>query len=541
MPSPDEFDLTEPVRPRTFRLRDMLLPEALLDSTNWRDNPLVDYTDRRALLPGRRFFIRILEVILVLGWFAIVWDPFEHHYDGWFVFMPPDHYWDGGSGYFYWRGNMLVPLALVFLLLRYHLTINDQSNHLKTLSRGKLGELLLTTLGSEDYFLHHFLLFCRRYRVLVAWAAIWGLTIVVDILDNGVTWVQLTTLVRILVTLNVILLTWIMGVYQYVTEWRWFAGGRALRFRPFLSMIHSAALSLIVLFASAPWYLIGFVFSRSSPPSLYVLTSIALACSVPLALAVTYLKGRAVNAVALEWLYARYYGEDPAQAQKWMRPLDPLLPWRWKSPLRPACPTGTKTEWKSFFRAVPFIVLFVGAVNATNSFSAYYGFRASALAEMLLLAAFGICLGIWLVARMDAADHRALYLRAMWWMGLLCLALVSRTVLTIRTMINWPDPDVVMFHCYMPYLAFLAIAFNAFAAGALLKRSMMKSCEPFVHILCVVGPAALASVAQMGTIALMYRANQTGSVLVAFYPVAVYLLNFMLVRYVLNLVLLRRG
>ncbi|MEN6625765.1 MAG: hypothetical protein ABFD69_06000 [Candidatus Sumerlaeia bacterium] len=264
--------MNEPLRERlsapvSFTPLDMLMPARLLKATDWRDNPLVVYSQRRGRRVWRFVLTRLFEIVLLALAALIVAVPFAFFQDrDALVKTLP------GKALMRSTSNPVVTLpqpitapsatmnnlnlvllqlpaiwlAMIFLLLRYHLLINDQSNHMKNLSRERLAELLLSQLGSEEYFLHHFLMFCHRYRVLVAWGVVWGVAIGADILMGEVRWVQGGMYTWLIATLNMVLFTWVGGVVQYVTEWKWFAGGAARRWRPVLSLAFSLAVAAAI-------------------------------------------------------------------------------------------------------------------------------------------------------------------------------------------------------------------------------------------------------------------------------------------------------
>lgn len=406
---------------RPFRLRDMFFPEKLLERTNWRDDPLVHYRDIRASRGTKFILTRLLELILFLYGAAVISFPFKNfHLPVPFLELMPGDYRDGFSGdiLHYLFGirfvqiyQFMIHLVFVYLLLRYHLLINDQSNHMKTLSREKLGELLLTRLGNNEYFLHSFLLFCLRYRVLVAWAAIWAVTLGLDALTQGYTWIQLKTLGRVVATLNIVMFTWVLGVYQYVTEWKWFAGGHRRALRKVYSLLHSLLLSAIALAVIAPWLLMKNIFEGFTVAgTIFVL---------PIAIAVTYLKGRKMNAMATEWLAARYHGESVEFANQWIKPFDPFSPWRWKSPFG-ELQAAEKSRWpaiKTALICLPYACLFWAAVETGRAIQGlnYSGRRC---VYSFVAAWMGITFGYWIKKECLRQNVRFMYLRALWWVGI---------------------------------------------------------------------------------------------------------------------------
>lgn len=306
--------------PTVFTPLDMLMPARLLDETDWRGNPLVVYSQRRARRPLRFILTRLLELLLIASFALLVawcfYDVLENRQtvpvSRWFeVFLSTPY---DTTLYPYSalpRSRFLIPEDAIgwllacstFLLLRYHLHMNDQSNHLKTLSRARLGELLLTHLGNDDYFLHHFLMFCRHYRVLVAWAAVWGVFMATDMVSGGIIWFQPDIYARLLMTLQIILMVWVAGVAQYAIEWRLFAG-RDLKFwRKLLSLAISLALTGFVLLSAGTG-----VRDPSLPGRMFA--SVLVPAFVA---AITYVGAIATGAKAVDILRQRFDPVQPAR------------------------------------------------------------------------------------------------------------------------------------------------------------------------------------------------------------------------------------
>ncbi|MCE5228426.1 hypothetical protein LLG95_02360 [bacterium] len=294
-----------------FSMRDMLMPAELLERTNWRDNPLVVYSQRRGRWLFRVLMTRLLEIFLVfwcyefltrivvhvhrqeteLNELALTWR--IHCYLG-----------DGVVAHHLHNLPFSITISIflgipVFLLLRYHLFINDHSHHIKTLSYERLSELLLTRLGREEFFLHHFLMFCQRYRAIVAFGAIalvcWG-----KYIASGESLFFGTIYQLIPAMLNIVVLTWIAGVLQYVMEWKWFAGGRARVWRPVASFFYSVILACpITLISLAMMNALLFY----SLPSCLMIWLIAVTC--------VHAKGSEIYILAEEQLWSRIGDSAP--------------------------------------------------------------------------------------------------------------------------------------------------------------------------------------------------------------------------------------
>lgn len=297
----------------TFRLRDMILPDGLLERTRWRENPFIIYSERRARQPRHRIFMRLFELLLIFWCYQIIRHlmPERATSLSWFhnpsaLLMLSEYYheptvWSTLSDFY-----LPIPIAIfTFLLLRYHLMINNPANYIKKLSRDNLAEFMLTDLCGEEYFLQLFLSFCRSYRAPIAWAAIAAVGTFVkhDRFDTA----EETFNVAV-GTLNIVMLTWIASLGQFAIEWKWFAGGgRARHLRPFLSVFVS-----IVFAAAIAWVSLALIseseFAAILP--ICVVTWIA-------ALYVVYQIGLWVDYDS-EWqLWRRLNPKDPDETRVW--------------------------------------------------------------------------------------------------------------------------------------------------------------------------------------------------------------------------------
>ena len=160
--------------PLTIRFRDFLFPARLLERTGWRENPLIIHSERRMGRLGRRVLRHLLEIVLLLlGWYFITraWPglPSRSGFRGSY-----DVLGRLASRSFLESFHSILPLLLAFLLLRYHLLLGDRAHQTKSLDRDQLAHLLLTRLGRNQFFLHHFLLFCLHYWVLVGYAVLFA-------------------------------------------------------------------------------------------------------------------------------------------------------------------------------------------------------------------------------------------------------------------------------------------------------------------------------------------------------------------------------
>ncbi|MEN6625764.1 MAG: hypothetical protein ABFD69_05995 [Candidatus Sumerlaeia bacterium] len=296
-----------------FTIGDMLLPATLLEDRNWRDNPLVLYSERRARRPVRFLLTELLELVLV-GCLALMAAHIFYtviRIKG--VPVRDWHRWfltdDGLNRTFVFPENLMPYFygGFIFLLLRYHLFVNDQSNHMKNLSRGRLGELLVTHLGRDEFFLHHMLIFCQRYRVIVGWAAVWAVFIAADVLSGGWVWVEPEIYAWLFMTLYLVLIVWIAGVYQYVTEWKWFAGGRGRKWSTIAGLFFSMFLSLGMALTLAAWHELFSVGGRFWRHDVAVALPIGVSiAALAFAMAVTYPKAYFLYGAAEETLRRRY-------------------------------------------------------------------------------------------------------------------------------------------------------------------------------------------------------------------------------------------
>lgn len=129
------------------------------------------------------------------------------------------------------RPDVLYPLAFSgwFLLLVFHqLARFDRTVMLRPLRPGNLDELYLTPMGRDEYFLHPFCECCGRFRGFCAVALIVVLVVVLDLLtgsaahqrEEGDYWAGP---IMLLVFAGV---AGILGTFQFLVEWRLWAGRR---------------------------------------------------------------------------------------------------------------------------------------------------------------------------------------------------------------------------------------------------------------------------------------------------------------------------
>ncbi|MDK2972316.1 MAG: hypothetical protein PWP23_2071 [Candidatus Sumerlaeota bacterium] len=217
----------------SFRLRDLLLPQRLLALTDADDNPLLVFTRRRMARWYRFAGLRVFELLLLLAAFVLSAPSTPLSFFG-------NHRWWPGETHF------MAMAAFAFGLLRYHLLLNDQSRHIKGIGRDQLEHLLLTRMTREDFFLHHLLTFCLRYRVVVAWALLVAFHFLYGMARGEYRWVEPGYFAPMVAVLFVVLNTWIAGVLQYVVEWRTFAGGRIPVYRFLVSLPISLGFALAI-------------------------------------------------------------------------------------------------------------------------------------------------------------------------------------------------------------------------------------------------------------------------------------------------------
>jgi len=231
-----------------IRLRDFLMPARLLAVTDATDNPFVRHGERRLRRVPRmaaRLGLGLLLgaavlVFLVPGWFGME--------------LPSPRGWGWAFRDALWRrgplGSVFAWPALClfsFLVLRYHLFANDQSHHLKSIAREQLEHLMLSRLGPNEYYLHHFLIFCLRYDVIVGLALAFGVAIGGGMVSAEWRWVESDFWQAPIALLCACLLAWTAGAAQYVAEWRMFAASP----RPWLRLPTSFAFSAMFAVAIA--------------------------------------------------------------------------------------------------------------------------------------------------------------------------------------------------------------------------------------------------------------------------------------------------
>lgn len=285
----------------------MVLPAGLLERTGWRENPLVRYSERRARRPLRFIALRLFEAVILAVCMVAAG----------FVLRGVTQ---GGL-------SLVVLFVLAFLLLRYHLYANDQSMVMKTLSLHHLQELMLTQLGGNEFFRHHLLIFCRTYRLVFVFAILTGFYVYhyVRSVHTPATFSAFMILILILV---IMMQMWLGGIYQYIAEWKWFAGGRLPALRSLMSLGLSAAISFFILLADV---LIFMVVAKTCGDS-QMLFAIPAAYAVVWAgaFALVYHEAKMVDLYAMQWLTARL---DPAfnTIPYRLLPFDFLIPLRFWS------------------------------------------------------------------------------------------------------------------------------------------------------------------------------------------------------------------
>lgn len=308
-----------------IRFRDFLFPQRLLVETRAEENPLTLHNRRRMARPWRRVVRLLWETGLLL---AII------------VFLVGDVVYKSSATVHY------SLFAFAWLLLRYHLFVNDQSSHLKSMTPGQLEHLVLTNLNRDDYFLHQFLFFCLRYWVAVACVAVGAALTLYRIVTLDYDWVWWNTYRSFFMLFSLILLTWAVGAIQYVIEWQLFVGGNRTR----CYLLVTTPLSLL---------LAGFCFGTvvaigALRPAWWIAV---LGIGIFLLLArIALAMGRSTHAEADDWILAPFVSADP----DWSLPprerqpraigmmLDLMLPWRWRRARHAALATSDPAEgWAS--------------------------------------------------------------------------------------------------------------------------------------------------------------------------------------------------
>lgn len=221
------------------RLIDLLFPSKLLEKSNYSENPLLIYSLHRSKQWSNISLKLSFEAVLIfLGasyFLGLEYNQTFHRFS-WNVPINLNN-----ITYF---GHYFALPILSFLMLRYHLYINDHSHHIKSLRYNQLEQLLLSRLDSTDYFLHHFLYFCHRYRVFIVFTAFVCIGFIKPFFEVKQSCFESYFYDKITDALFVVLMTWIMGVFQYVWEWHRFAGKKLC----FWNKIQSVLLSLLLSF-----------------------------------------------------------------------------------------------------------------------------------------------------------------------------------------------------------------------------------------------------------------------------------------------------
>lgn len=278
--------------------RDMLLPARLLDETKWRFDPLVIYGELRSRRLPRFIAIRAFEaVILAIAICTIV------------------------MGFKLWFGLPIV----TFLIIRYHLYVNDQSMFIKALSRNRLEELMVTRLSDNEFFLHQFLIFCQSYRLVYGFLV---MTLLFCLPARDESFIHLLYLFILMMQ------AWIAGVYQFTVEWKHFAGGRLNKLRGVISIIISLALvGLIQVVDWATIRALDMMHQEFSAYFLLFLEPLAFVATWVGAFALTFREGDKINKSATKRLRSRLDPEFGVSRYA-LRGFDFLFPWRWANPFK---------------------------------------------------------------------------------------------------------------------------------------------------------------------------------------------------------------
>ncbi|MCX7013052.1 MAG: hypothetical protein NTW86_10935 [Candidatus Sumerlaeota bacterium] len=221
--------LDEPIR---FGFRDLLFPARLLSSPEAADNPILQHMRRlgRWPRPGaiRRLWQLALATAIVAAVFPLAWN-----------FLPDMRTTSGPIAY-HWAA-----IAMAVLIAQLQLSVQNQDAWLEALHRDRLAELWLTLSNPGKLFLYPFLFVASRCRAVIIAAA--GGTVLTFCL-----WRPDAPLAapefwgRILLLLEIALLSWVLATGQAVLEWRWFAGRESLKWRIPASIALSVGLWLPV-------------------------------------------------------------------------------------------------------------------------------------------------------------------------------------------------------------------------------------------------------------------------------------------------------
>ncbi len=290
-----------------LRLRDMLMPAGLLERSGASENPLVRYSQRRSRHWNRWLLARLMELMLLAMAGLLLFG--ENYFLGSIPFE---------------LEQMTLGIVLGFLLLRYHLLRYDQTRHIRTLSRDRLVELLLTRLDNSDFFLHHFLLLCLHYQVPAVFSLLFAMHTSYMIFSNDYRWVSFSFYQPYFHLSCVIMLAWVLSLQQYIIEWKWYAGGRVTNFQTLLGWLHSAWWAIVIGLLSSliVWPLSG---SLALPLLGILFGAFAIGC---------WSDGRKIHSQATEILWQRIRTDDAPSRHAGLADL--LLPWCW--------PKATATE-----------------------------------------------------------------------------------------------------------------------------------------------------------------------------------------------------
>lgn len=289
--------------------RDLLLPARLLIETQSDESPLLVYSRRRAGRWRRRLIAFGYETTLLFVGYKIMTATDLRP----FAFDKP-----------------LLPL-FAFLLLRYHVFVNDQSHHIKLLGRDQLAHMLQTQMGANEYFLHHCLAFCQKYRVAFGFAGLMVAQFVFIYRHADLRWAWWEYFGPAMVCFSLVLLTWLAGVAQYILEWSLFAGGN-------LRIVQSLASPLISALLASPVMIISFSHFTGYGYNRGIISIAILAVVFGLGLALILIWGREVYRTATERLYERARLDDPDHMRdesQFPGVHDLLRPWSWRTGAAP--------------------------------------------------------------------------------------------------------------------------------------------------------------------------------------------------------------
>ena len=349
-----------------FNLLQFLFPEKLLEQLNAQDNPLLTYTKRHNKRWFRRAIIFLMDLFLIFIIYELLYLLTNEYSKIFNSFIPSVFY----HTFYQVMDEDIYKLMIVLftstIILLHHQFLNDHSGHIKKLTHENLSHLLQTPLNQDDYFLHHLLTFCHKFRIIILFGLAVALRFIVSLLSpEEFGWIQYEIYYTSVFTVfALVILNWSAATLQYVIEWRMFAGGiRSNWYRIFSRLFSLFLATLIGLYCLM-------VYSLEKP-------TIVLICSAILFYGITKIAhdlGLKTRKEAMTIIKERFAGKDTdiikGERYSLLPGLKLLNPWHWFHPdsetqkLKQQLNFPFSLNWKEEILYLPFTLIIY--------FSAFY-------------------------------------------------------------------------------------------------------------------------------------------------------------------------